>query len=36
MLTISDLTYRVGGRTLLEEASAQINSGWKVGLIGRY
>src|SRR6185437_6263711 len=35
MLTFSDLTYRIGGRMLLEEASAQINAGWKVGLIGR-
>jgi ATP-binding cassette, subfamily F, member 3 len=35
MLTFSDLTYRVGGRTLLDGASAQINAGWKVGLIGR-
>ena len=35
MLTFSDLTYRVGGRTLIEAASAQINSGWKVGLVGR-
>ncbi|MGO8917265.1 MAG: ABC-F family ATP-binding cassette domain-containing protein [Stellaceae bacterium] len=35
MLTFSDLTYRVGGRALLEDASAQINAGWKVGLIGR-
>ena len=35
MLTISDLTYRIAGRTLLEGASAQINAGWKVGLVGR-
>src|SRR5579864_7262897 len=35
MLTLSDLTYRVGGRTLFEGASVQINAGWKVGLIGR-
>jgi ATP-binding cassette, subfamily F, member 3 len=35
MLTFSDLTYRIGGRTLLDAASAQINAGWKVGLIGR-
>jgi ATP-binding cassette subfamily F protein 3 len=35
MLTISDLTYRIGGRTLLEGASAQVNAGWKVGLVGR-
>src|SRR6266704_3049887 len=35
MITISDLTYRIAGRTLLEGASAQINGGWKVGLVGR-
>jgi ATP-binding cassette subfamily F protein 3 len=35
MLTFSDLTYRIGGRTLIEAASTQINSGWKVGLVGR-
>jgi ATP-binding cassette, subfamily F, member 3 len=35
MLTLTDLTYRIGGRTLIESASAQINAGWKVGLIGR-
>jgi ATP-binding cassette subfamily F protein 3 len=35
MLTISGLTYRVGGRVLIENASAQVNAGWKVGLVGR-
>ena len=35
MLTVSDLTYRIAGRTLLENASAQINAGWKVALVGR-
>ena len=35
MFTITDLTYRIAGRTLLDGASAQINSGWKVGLVGR-
>jgi ATP-binding cassette subfamily F protein 3 len=35
MLTIADLTYRIAGRTLLQGASAQINAGWKVGLVGR-
>src|SRR4051812_11184937 len=38
MLTISGLTYRVGGRhgrALLNEASAQIPAGSKVGLVGR-
>lgn len=35
MLTISNLDYRVGERSLFENASAQINAGWKVGLVGR-
>ncbi len=34
MLTINDLTYRVGGRTLLERASLSIGSGQRVGLVG--
>lgn len=35
MLTIENLTYRIQGRTLLDDASARIAGGWKVGLIGR-
>src|SRR5713226_3637718 len=38
MLTISGLTYRVGGRhgrALLEDANAQIPEGSKLGLVGR-
>jgi ATP-binding cassette subfamily F protein 3 len=35
MLTISGVTYRIGGRALLNEASAQIPAGGKVGLVGR-
>jgi len=35
MLTITDLTYRVGGRTLLEKANAQLPAGRRVGLVGR-
>src|SRR6266851_1292644 len=38
MLTISDLTYRVGGkrgRALLDHANAQIPEGSKLGLVGR-
>ncbi len=35
MLTISNLDYRVDARPLFEGASAQIASGWKVGLVGR-
>ena len=35
MLAISGLTYRIAGRTLLEQASAQIPAGARVGLVGR-
>jgi ATP-binding cassette, subfamily F, member 3 len=35
MLTLSGVTYRIGGRVLLDEASAQIAEGAKVGLVGR-
>ena len=35
MLTLLGITYRIAGRTLIEDASAQIADGWKVGLIGR-
>lgn len=35
MLDIRDLTYRIAGRTLIENASASIAAGWKVGLVGR-
>src|SRR5580700_3831560 len=38
MLTISDVTYRVGGkrgRALLDHAGVQIPEGSKVGLVGR-
>jgi ATP-binding cassette subfamily F protein 3 len=35
MLQISDITYRIGGRILLEGASVVIPSGHKVGLVGR-
>ncbi|MEM9798193.1 MAG: ABC-F family ATP-binding cassette domain-containing protein [Pseudomonadota bacterium] len=35
MLTITDLSYSVAGRTLLEGASATIPAGHKVGLVGR-
>ncbi len=34
MLTIQDLTYRVGGRTLLDKASLAIGAGQRVGLVG--
>ena len=35
MLTLSGVTYRIAGRTLLDQASAQIAEGGKVGLVGR-
>ncbi len=35
MLTLSGLTYRIGGRSLLDQASAQIAEAAKVGLVGR-
>src|SRR5215472_13074821 len=35
MLSLVEVTYRIGGRTLLENASAQINAGWKTALVGR-
>src|SRR5579864_9272445 len=35
MLTIAGLTYRIAGRTLIDDASAQIAAGWKIGLVGR-
>ena len=34
MLQNKGLTYRVGGRTLFSEASAQITKGQRVGLVG--
>ena len=35
MLRIDGLTYRVGGRVLLDRASAAINPGHRVGMVGR-
>lgn len=34
MLTISNLTYRIGGRTILEDCSVNITDGWRVGVVG--
>ena len=34
MLSITDLTYRIGGRTLLDQASMSLSKGQKIGLIG--
>ncbi|MGD9739479.1 MAG: ATP-binding cassette domain-containing protein [Bauldia sp.] len=35
MLQISDLTYRIGGRVLLDKASVTMPSGARAGLVGR-
>ncbi|MHA1597963.1 MAG: ABC-F family ATP-binding cassette domain-containing protein [Alphaproteobacteria bacterium] len=35
MLHINDLTYRIGGRVLLDNASISVADGHKVGLVGR-
>ncbi|MDB5360589.1 MAG: glycosyl transferase family 1 [Rhodospirillales bacterium] len=35
MLSISNITYRVAGRVLLENATASISAGHRVGLVGR-
>ena len=35
MLRFDDLTYRVGPRVLLDQATAAINAGHRVGLVGR-
>jgi ATP-binding cassette subfamily F protein 3 len=34
MLTVSNLTYRIGGRLIFENASAVVQDNWKVGLVG--
>ena len=34
MLTLKNITYRIAGRTLLEDASLQVNQGYHVGLVG--
>ena len=35
MLHINDLTYRIEGKPIIEEATAAIPEGHKVGLVGR-
>ena len=35
MLHINDLTYRIEGRLLFDQATAAIADGWKVGFVGR-
>ena len=34
MLNITNLTYRIGGRTILDNCSVNIQDGWRVGVIG--
>lgn len=34
MLTISNITYRIAGRLIFEDANATIMENWKVGLVG--
>ena len=35
MIQIERVSYRVAGRPLLEEATAGLNKGWRIGLVGR-
>ena len=35
MLILDDLTVRIAGRTLIENASARVPAGARVGLVGR-
>ena len=35
MLQINDLTYRIGGRTLIDGASLRLPAGHHAGLVGR-
>ncbi len=34
MLTVSDLTYKIGARTILDECNVAIMDNWKVGVVG--
>ena len=34
MLSISNLTYKIGARTLIEDSSLNVMDGWKVGVVG--
>lgn len=34
MLSVTNLTYRIGGRTILENCNVNVMDGWKVGVIG--
>ena len=35
MLHINDVTYRIEGRSLFDQATAAISEGWKIGFVGR-
>ena len=35
MLHVNDLSYRIEGRVLFDQATAAISAGWKVGFVGR-
>lgn len=35
MLHINDLTYRIEGRPLFEQATAALSDGWKIGFVGK-
>lgn len=34
MLSVTNLTYRIGGRTILENCNVNVMDGWKVGVVG--
>ncbi|HEY8964379.1 MAG TPA: ATP-binding cassette domain-containing protein, partial [Alphaproteobacteria bacterium] len=34
MLNISNLTYKIGARTIIENSSVNIQDGWKAGVVG--
>ena len=34
MLSISNLTYKIGARTIIDDASIAVMDGWKVGVVG--
>jgi len=34
MLTVTNLTYRIGARTIIENSSVNIVDGWKLGVVG--
>lgn len=34
MLSVSNLTYKIGARTIIEDGNLTISDGWKVGIVG--